>query len=558
MKWPILLVMVVLCSLSVFGLDNNLSAKVTLGDAYIPVWNAGFYEPWEDMAFANDGDFTTWAERNGTGNVGGSSSYIMCLNATNVYSTSNVTLNIRIGGTDYLICANDTSSSDPVWVPITSAHFSEGAFDEYMKRNLAFPAGFYNQSLPVECYNETLGGVVEVCMQRQFGTTAWYEATLDFVTDIAIDNCSELTNKSLQFNIYNSTNSSIISPYLGITDFAMTINFSVAGIGGSSYSNDVTNQTICKAPISQDVSADIEVEYSVSDSATFTYKTKDLTLTNETNIISLYLTTGTTPVTFTVKDTTGASLEGASIQILEWDVGEGLFKLTQQLESDFNGEAIGNVVLNTVKYKFIIKYLGEVKLDTTPSEVKSTTVNFILDLASDYYDEAISPEGIYAALTFDNATKTFTYTWANAPTVIDNICLNVERQTLNSLDELGSTCTARTESGSIAIVIGETLETNTYKAHGYLLEGNNRLASETLTESFDYGWKVFGQQGVLITLFISITLVMVGIWNIAVAIFLFLIAVIVTNILGLFKLDMPWLITLIVLGIITIVRISKR
>jgi hypothetical protein len=53
-------------------------------------------------------------------------------------------------------------------------------------------------------------------------------------------------------------------------------------------------------------------------------------------------------------------------------------------------------------------------------------------------------------------------------------------------------------------------------------------------------------------------LVMVGIWNIAVAIFLFLIAVIVTNILGLFKLDMPWLITLIVLGIITIVRISKR
>jgi len=48
-------------------------------------------------------------------------------------------------------------------------------------------------------------------------------------------------------------------------------------------------------------------------------------------------------------------------------------KTIETLKTDEQGEALGNIVLDTAWYKFMVEYEGVTYLDTTPTKMTSTT-----------------------------------------------------------------------------------------------------------------------------------------------------------------------------------------
>ena len=371
------------------------------------------------------------------------------------------------------------------------------------------------------------------------------------VSDFFLDNCTSYNNHSLNISFFNATDDARVNATIKIF-----FNYSFQGVN-KNYSLSTTAywQDICIAPSGGTFITDMHIQYSGGD-ITFNYIDDDLTLTNESQSINLYTVDDTTAVKFTVTDTGGQTLEGVEIKVLEFDVGTGIYKLTQQLRTGVNGEAIGRLELLDTFYKFILVYQGQVRLDTSPETISSDTLLFQIDLNDDYYTTATTGIGVYTDLTFENTTTTFTCAW-NSLVNLTQVCVKVEKHTLNGIFDINLTCSTG-DSGAITAMIGENVNESTYVANCYATSNEGSLQLDTLSVSFNYDWKEYGEEGVWVSWLLIITLTMVGLWNIAVAIILMCIAVVVVVIMGFFHLTLTYLIGFILLGIITAIRLNKQ
>lgn len=373
---------------------------------------------------------------------------------------------------------------------------------------------------------------------------------------IFIDNCTSYTNQSLRFRFLNGTNYSSVQATIN-AHFSY-YNDELGGITTKNYSfSTVDNETyICKYPENVTVFTDIHIDYTTDGTSIFTYKANRTMLGNTTQTIDLHISDSTTLTTFTVKDTTDTELEGAYIKILKWDVGNNEFKLVSQLETDFNGEALGHVNQYDTWYKFMITYNGKLVLDTEPTKVTSDTVNFVVNLEADFYSQGLTGSGMYATLTFDNTSKFFTFTWDDLGTNIDKACLVIEKHTINGITNVNSSCSSTpSPSGSIVLGIGDDVGTNTYIAKAYVNNANTIV--RTLEKSFADTWRKFGTEGVWVTFLFVLTLTMIGVWNIAVAILLAIVGIITANVLGFMYMQVAWVLAIAVIGIIVIIRINR-
>ncbi len=374
------------------------------------------------------------------------------------------------------------------------------------------------------------------------------------VSDFFIDNCTIAETYAINFSLVNISSGAYLN---GVMELYFNYH---SGETYKNYSISVThgNQTICIFPNSAEIYSDIHIDYSVGGSNTFTYISNGTLLDNITDKVNLYVTDDTTLVTFSVKDSDNTEISGAQIKVLEWDVGTGTFRLASQLETDFAGKAYGYLNLDDTWYKFIITYQGAVVLETDPTKVTSTTVNFIINLASDYYDEAVSPIGIYAAITFDNASRCFTCSYDSLGGYGDEICLKIERQSLNGIYQINQTCTT-SDSGAILRCIGaEAVNTSTYVGTCFITIDENPLIVAIKSISFDYAYKLFDKDGVFASFLIISTITMIGLWNMAVAIILMLLGFVTVTSLGFFSLSKIWLTTLVILGGFAIWRMNRK
>jgi len=98
---------------------------------------------------------------------------------------------------------------------------------------------------------------------------------------------------------------------------------------------------------------------------------------------------------------------------------------------------------------------------------------------------------------------------------------------------------------------------NTYIAEGYAIIGGQQFSLDTLSVNFNNTYKVFGLSGLFFSMLIIIVLIMVGLWHPAVAVVMMLVGVIATNVMGIFYLNWVYIVTLIILGVITMYRTSK-
>jgi hypothetical protein len=193
---------------------------------------------------------------------------------------------------------------------------------------------------------------------------------------------------------------------------------------------------------------------------------------------------------------------------------------------------------------------------SSPSKITSTSNKFRINLASDYYTNYNSVQGVVGDVSFVNATKTFTFQITQNNGSIDQLCLQINKIGLNGQSILNLTCTTP-GSPIISYEITENVTGNKYIGIGYVVIGDNKFTIDDAEANFNEGYKTFGNQGLFYTFLLALTLVMVGVWSPIIATVLLIIALIAAIALKLLYLGTVAFVSLIIMGGIVIYRLNK-
>jgi len=326
------------------------------------------------------------------------------------------------------------------------------------------------------------------------------------------------------------------------------------------------NLTLCVFPNRSIYQGDVWIDYTIAN-INYNYFTDDSQLDNTTQAIILYTQDGTSGVQFRVTEFIGDKpIANAYIKVLKFDAGVGLYKTVEILKTDSEGYALGNIVLQTSWYKFLIVYDGRTRLATEPEKFPSgtTTRSFRINLDETWYDNYDIVRGVETSLVFNNATYNFRYTFNDPSGAMHEACLKVEKINATETKVIADNCTEST-AGTLLVGIGTPPAnlTGHYIAKGYL-KFDQLVLTDFLEKIWQASWKIFKLTdasrgfGLFISFMIVITLTFIGIWNPMTAIIMSLVGIVTTSLLGFFELTIGSIMALTVLGLVLIWRMSRK
>lgn len=336
---------------------------------------------------------------------------------------------------------------------------------------------------------------------------------------IATSNASLITNvtsQSYNFNVY-FVNAINFSFYLeDTTTLVSWVNISLELISTTFAANyTVENGTIFLSLLTP---AAYTIRYSADN---FTERLYYFELSNRTvNSLDLYMINSSlspTEVTATVVDQFGNELEGALIKVLKYNINTNTYDTVEIVATNFNGEAILNLFLNSEFYQFIIEYpTGTVVQTTNPTYVYTNTVTFQVSLLDNLIQNYEAVNSVTASLIFNDATNNFRYTYTDTQNTAVQGCLYV--YTSNTLGDnlINQSCSA-SSSGTILIPV-ENISGSTYMAVAYIdLETGVSTYIDTLYKTFPYDNNV-GKIGLLLVLILVLVFAGTAYWSPVVAV----------------------------------------
>lgn len=460
--------------------------------------------------------------------------------STTVGSSTDFRLNITYD-VDYMTDLEATFNYNGT--QYTPANYTSG---EYMIFNLSVDAPTLTASDNVSFYwNYSINN------EPFFNTTERNQEV--FLPQVA--QCNGVNTLSLNMSIFDETSDTAL-----VANMTVFVNYSI-GTYQSSTALILDNQStygICIYPPESSYTTDIQMSYGAIGYSTKLYYLDDYTLDNTTKALSLYLTEGTTQVTLTVKDLSDDPVEDAIVKVLSYDVGSDTFKITEVLKTDDDGEVFAQLIQNTQFYQFIVEVDGVVKLTTKPTKIVGTSKTLRIDLdETNYFEQYDELRDISHSLTFTNSTLTFAFSYNDGSSSISEGCLRVVKRSINGETTLNDTCLS-SPSGTVYTTLPSNVGSNTFVATSYVKYSDGQIyVLGTKSVSFDNTHRVYGSDGIFASFFLTITLVMVGIWSPVVAIILMVLAIVLSAVLHLFQLSWHIIITLIILGGMTLYRLNK-
>ena len=315
---------------------------------------------------------------------------------------------------------------------------------------------------------------------------------------------------------------------------------------------------ICIYPNTSSYKVFGELEYGAPGYSDKTYYLTNATLDNNSENLTLYLTNGSSLVTFTVSDQDDTNVPGVYINILKYDLGTNSHVISEIIKSDELGEALGSIVLNTQFYKFLLVLNSVTVLETAPIKITSTSRNFRITLLTDFFDTYDAAGNITTGLTFTNTTKNFAYTFLNPTGMPVTACLKVIERSVRRDLLINTTC-LNAASGTILINVGNDTSTagKTFIATATTAASPSFL-QDSLTISFADGYKKWGREGIYATVYLRLGLAMIGIFNPMIAIILVVIVDFFMIILGLYSLSWPIIGVYLILAGLAIWRLNQK
>ena len=373
------------------------------------------------------------------------------------------------------------------------------------------------------------------------------------VDKILIDNCSTYTTRAFNFTVRNETSNALVSAttagYFELWNTARGsfTSFNLTWTG-------VNKGSICISPSTANYSVYSQIEYSATGFNSKTYYLTDTRLNNITQTATFYLTSGTTAVTFNVKDQDDVAVEDVYINILKYDLATNSYVTSEIIKTDQEGSAIGNVVLTTQWYKFLLMYNNVAVLETEPVKLTTVTRNFRINLLDDFITGYNANKNVTRSLTFTNSTGNFIYTFVN-PTGTDvTACLSVYQRVVLGDIPINETCLT-SPSGTILINIGSD-RSGIYVATGTV--SASPAVFDALIVDYAEAYKQWGQSGVFAAFLVRVTLLMIGAWNPIIGIVMLMLADILMIMFGLMKLSWDVMIIYLILGGWAIIKLRNK
>ncbi len=459
---------------------------------------------------------------------------------TPVLETSSQTFTLNITkDSDYITDANATLHWNGT--AYTPTETTNGTYFYYTK-TITMPSVDANTNVTFN-WTYTLEG--------EENTTSRTASETQLIYNIDMDDCSTYNITALNFSLVEESNNASIN---GSMDFT----FSLAQEGTTiNYSKSVTNRNwtaFCIPNNNINFTAQLQSEYSAEGYDAHTYFAYNLAINNETQHITYYLTNGTTIVEFTVLDQNGDEVENAYIKVKKYDIGTGTYKTIETLKTDQQGKALGNIILDTAWYEFVVEYGGTVYLEDGPTKITTTSRTFRINLLSDFFDRYTDViYGITSSLNYTDSTGNFRFTWSDPDGNYHYGCLKVTKESLAGNTLINDTCVQST-AGTILVNINDSGSVNgTYVAVGYI-KFDEPYVLQVLRKTWGSLSETFGNEGLFYAFLIILTVAMVGIFAPKIAMILAVIGLVFSSILGFFNMNPSWIIALVIAAGLTIYR----
>lgn len=447
-----------------------------------------------------------------------------------------------------------------------SAYYSNGTIIRDFSINLTAPGTDWtlngtttNGSYYFNAVNDSYTALINYTGESyNFDISTIHNATNISLYTFDLDNCTDYGQTVLNFTILDEAtdtlvNNATLNIYFAVSsDFFTGIKeYNLSYQDGNYYSVCVPSGTIlnftayAQAEYSKDPPYDEKNYYLVN-----------FPLSSTEQKINLYLTNGTTQVKLQLRDYNDDAISNAYIRVLSYDVGTDSYKTTEIVNTDSEGDAYAQIILNTAWYAFLVEYNGEVILQTLPTKITSDTLTLRANLDADYFASYDVVQGITHDLTYNNATTAFSFTFSDPTGSVAQGCIQLKRRSINGEVILNTSCETST-AATILMSIPGAVGTYTYEANTYVVIDGSNFALDSLSVSFSETYKTFGLSGVFLSMLLILTLVLVGVWHPVAAIVLMVVGVITTNVMGIFYLNWTYIVTFIILAVITIYRTGK-
>lgn len=275
--------------------------------------------------------------------------------------------------------------------------------------------------------------------------------------------------------------------------------------------------------------------------------------------IDLYLLSDTngTDVTFTIQDNSGNDISSATVWLKRYYVSTNSYRTVAMARTNEEGEVVIDVDFNDAFYQILVTY-GDYSLQTIGARIISTTLILTLDLTPDIFSHMNIVDGITTSLTFNNLTKTFSYSFTDTGGTARRGLLEVHRGNYLECSNI-----ATSASATLLCQVNTTNVTGRYTAKGYIQIGS--YSQNALMQMLEIltGFAVelkdqWGAQGIFFAILISGSLAGLGVMiSPAVGVIMFLVGIFITSFFGMTILPAAMIGFFILIGAIMVYKMKK-
>ena len=374
------------------------------------------------------------------------------------------------------------------------------------------------------------------------------------------------STEALNFTYYDELTSAEIDAAANATSIQTTFNYWIgSGDIYKNYSyNKLTNNAasqykFCIFPAWQTFKTNMDLDYEAEAYAPRTYYLRNATLTNQTNEISLNLLTISDSVKFFITVLEGmVPFPNAIVTISKFFTGEGIYRTIGIRETDELGDFIEYLDLDKKYQYFIVRdgtsygtIIKQASCTEAPCEITLQLEEATVDMWQGYYDtHAVS---VAYTLFYNDTNKIVTYTFNDLTGLAQYFRLLVTQMSAN---QTGSTiCDDSLYSTSGTLTCNMTGYDGDFRATSYIHRSPGRIVDFILFVISTIK-DTLGATGILISLFIIVTVALVGSWNPAVGVILVAFSVFMMKILGFVAFGYTTVILIFILAVILAVKMK--
>lgn len=462
--------------------------------------------------------------------------------------------------------AVDTQWHTKVQTGGCSGHFNWQCYNHTSKAWLTLD--FENAGGTVD-YNKTLSVPAE-CIDRQktmfrvqscSASDRYYEGETISNSTHALSTCHDQEERVHTFKLIDKATDTGVNG--SIAGFFESYNLSGPLIQEHSlfWEHDLDTYRMCLRPNSSIINASAQIVYEDTDgNYSNTYYFVRNIFGNGSGITNLYFVSGTTKTLFYVIDSYGDPIADALIKVREYDIATKTNTLVEVIRTGSDGSVYGNIILQTQYYTFIIEVDGVAVYETSPTLITSSPRTFRVSTTTNYFVDYESVLGVTGQVSYNNATKIWTYTWNN-PTGAQHLgCLRITKQIGAGRTVMNESCVY---SSSASITLNQSHDgtyTGTYIGTGYITINSRQYILDTLSHSYNYLHKQWGNEGMFLGAGVIMTLGMIGIasGSIAATIVMVLVGTFFMVLIQLFSLPWTYMVSLVIVGGIVLFIAHKK